>query len=638
VRVSLLLAALICLETGPARSATKDLGQGFLDHGVATPSSCHRGAVATADGQGRPVFLAWLMDHRGSYALLLIDVEAGKVEEHPVTFPLGDSPFASVLSSRGKFYSHFGSHFVEFDPDRRAFTLCRKTAPQMAMSMTEDQQGVIWSATYPQSGLVSFDPKTGQFNDYGHLYKQNWAEYPRSVAVDDAGWVYLAVGSTACQIIAFDPRSRHAVPLVPESQRTHGYASVFPGTDGKVYGQPTTTATDNWLVLYQGKATRVGQRPRFTERRLIAGSQGLYHTAFPDGRRVRDFDLLEQILVVEDPRTKTQKTIRFQCPSEGAHVMGVAAAPGGTLCGGSAFPMRLFSYDPRRDAWVRHAAFGQWNTVARQGGRFFVGAYSGGHLLEWDPAAPWIDTVEGRKDCNPRVLTQCSPTIIRPARLLAHPDGRTIILGGTPAYGMTGGGLLLWDRSRAERVLLTHEQLVPQQATMSLVALPEAKLLGGTTTSPGTGGERKAREAELYLLDMAARKIEWHAPVLPGVHDYTDLCLGPDGLVWGFADRTVFFAFDPARREVVHRRPLAGEFAATVSHQGPRVFVRGPQGEVYALFARAIARIEAKDWNIKLLAKSPVSLTAGGDCLDGRIWFASGSHLCSYALKDVPVR
>jgi hypothetical protein len=634
MRLSLLLVALISLSTVQAQPATKDLGQGFFDHGVATPSSCHRGAVATADGQGRPLFLAWLMDHRGCYALLSIDVDAGKSTEHPVTFPLGDSPFASILSSRGKFYSHFGSHFVEFDPAQRAFTFCRKTAPQMAMSMTEDQHGVIWSATYPQSGLVSFDPQTGQFTDYGHLYKQNWAEYPRSVAADDAGWVYLAVGSTACQIVAFDSRSRKAIPLVPESERTHGYPSVFPGQDGKVYGQPNTGQTDNWLMLHQGQATRVGQRPKFTARPLIEGSQGLFHTLFPDGRRVRNFDLLEGSLVVEDPKTKTknQKSIRFECQSEGAHVMGVAAAPNGTICGGTAFPMRFFSYDPRRDEWVRHPAFGQWNTVGRQGDHFFVGAYAGGHLLEWDPAAPWVDTVEGRQDCNPRVLTRCSPTIIRPARLLAHPDGRTIVVGGTPAYGATGGGLLFWNRSSGERVLLTHEQVLPQHSTMSLVALPGGKLLGGTTTSPGTGGERKAEQAELYLLDEATKRIEWHAPVFPGVQGYTDLCLGPDKLVWGFADRTVFFVFDPASRKVVHQQSVAGEFGGTVSHQGPRVFVRGAKEEVYALFTRALARIEPPDWRIKLLAKSPVSLGAGGDYLDGRLWFASGSHLCSYRL------
>jgi hypothetical protein len=572
------------------------------------------------------------MDHRGCYALLSIDVDAGKAVEHPVTFPLGDSPFASILSSRGKFCSHFGSHFVEFDPAQRSFTRCRKTAPQMAMSMTEDQHGVIWSATYPQSGLVSLDPQTGQFTDYGHLYQQNWAQYPRSVAVDDAGWVYLGVGNTACQIIAFDPRSSKVTPLVPESDRGHGSAIVFAGTDGKVYGQPNTAAADNWLVLYQGQATRVGQRPTFSARPIIAGSQGLFHTVFPDGRRVRDLDLLEGNLVVEDPKDTSQKTIHFEYQSEGAHVMGVAAAPNGTICGGSAFPMRFFGYDPRRDAWERHSAFGQWNTIGRQGDQFFVGAYSGGHLLQWNPAAPWVDTVEGRPDCNPRVLTQCSPTIIRPARLLAHPDGRTIIVGGTPAYGATGGGLLFWDRSRGERVLLTHEQVLPQHATMSLVVLPDGKLLGGTTTSPGTGGERKAQQAELYLLDQATKRIEWHVPVLPGVQGYTDLCLGPDGLVWGIADQTIFFVFDPANRQVVHQQSIAAEFAATVSHQGPRVFVRGPNQEVYALCVRAIARIELPGWRIQLLAKSPVALTAGGDYLAGRLWFASGSHLYSYRL------
>ena len=94
MRLSFLVAAVICLPTGAALSASKDLGQGFADHGVATPSSCHRGAVAAIDGQGRPVFLAWLMDHRGSYALLLIDVDAGKIEEHPVTFPLGETEYA----------------------------------------------------------------------------------------------------------------------------------------------------------------------------------------------------------------------------------------------------------------------------------------------------------------------------------------------------------------------------------------------------------------------------------------------------------------------------------------------------------------------------------------------------------------
>ena len=47
------------------------------------------------------------------------------------------------------------------------------------MSMTEDDDGTIWSATYPNSGMVSYNPDTGEFRDYGSLYEQNWAQYPR---------------------------------------------------------------------------------------------------------------------------------------------------------------------------------------------------------------------------------------------------------------------------------------------------------------------------------------------------------------------------------------------------------------------------------------------------------------------------
>ena len=57
---------------------SQDLGNGFRDHGVATPISNHRGTVATVDGEGRNVVLLWLYDHRGGYALLMIDAETGK--------------------------------------------------------------------------------------------------------------------------------------------------------------------------------------------------------------------------------------------------------------------------------------------------------------------------------------------------------------------------------------------------------------------------------------------------------------------------------------------------------------------------------------------------------------------------------
>ena len=59
-------------------NSARDLGNGLIDHGVASPLSNHRGIVATVDGNGRNVALVWLFDHRGGYAILVIDATVGR--------------------------------------------------------------------------------------------------------------------------------------------------------------------------------------------------------------------------------------------------------------------------------------------------------------------------------------------------------------------------------------------------------------------------------------------------------------------------------------------------------------------------------------------------------------------------------
>ena len=821
------------LTAAGAVGATVDLGNGFRDHGVATPVSNHRGIVATRDGQGRDVVLIWLFDHRGGYALLMVDVDTGKSRQIATPFPpSGDCPYASLLSSHNKFYTHFASHFTEFDPEKGAFTFTKRTEPQMAMGMTEDDAGRIWSVTYPNSGVVCYDPKTQEFRDYGWVHKENWRQYQRYVAADDAGWIYFGIGNTASQIVAMDPKTGKARAILPKNERVRGSASVYRDMNGKVYGCNGGTV---WYELYKGQPRKIDRPKAVNKKNIITGSQGLVHRQFPDGRRLKTCDTVERVLTVEDPKTGTIKKITLEYSSEGAHIMGIAAAPDGTLCGGTAFPMRFFSYNPKADRWINRAAYGQWNTVARQGDRFFVGGYTHGFLLEWDPAEPWVPTVAngnspetigwgytgseyyhfngmiddvriynraldadelndmprdglvacwgfdqatkevardssgngntgkihggtmvagktgnalkldgkddyveipdspalhirdaitisawlfptpphqhgyggiinniaGRSNCrllvlndgrtqaqvfiddsmqvvigpsvknkawnhvvyiydgsreywvvngvrgkeypkrgalytnsNPKFLAQSHPDINRPHDLLACPDGQTVVLAGTPGYGYTGGGLLFWDRRTQTCVLRTHRELLPEQATLSLAPLPDGRIIGGSTTSPGTGGEKKAKQAELYILDLATKKIEWHAPVFPGVQGYTDLCPGPRGLVYGVADRQRFFVFDPEARKIVFEKDTGSTFGPTNSQQGPRVFVRTPEDGTFMLFSKGIAQIDPETFEISLRAVSPVPIGPGGDYFAGRIYFGNGSHLYSWEVPQ----
>jgi len=608
---------------GTAWSATKDLGRGYQDHGAASRVSSHRGIIATVDGEGRNVVLVWLMDHRGGYELLLIDAETGRHQEVPVPFrPKLDSPYASLLSSRNKLYTHFGHHFVEFDPVKRSFTFCARTAYKTAMGMTEDDEGLIWSVTYPNSGVVSFDPATRELKDHGAVYKQDWAQYQRHVAADDKGWIYFGVGHGASQIVAFKPGTAQATLMVTHPRKGHGY--VYRDLDGKVYGH-IYGIKDDWYELYQGKKTRIGEHRKVREKPIITSSQRLFHRDFPDGKKLLSVDTVERVLVVEDPATNEKRRVTFDYHSEGAHVMGLAAAPDGTICGGTSFPVRFFSYDPGADQWTDRTCSGQWNALARQGDRFFAGAYGGGVLMEWNPSQKWAPAAVGKKGGNPRLLTRCTPTINRPHDLLAHPDGRTLVMAGSPGYGRVGGGMLFWDREAENGVLLEHEALIPQHTTISLLALPGRKLLGGTSHAKG---------AELYVMDMGTKKIEWHAVVFPGMTMIYDLCPGPDGLVYGIADKKLFFVFDPIRRKVVYKQDTVDEFGGVRWQQGPRAFVLGPDRTVYLLCAEGIAKVDRATSRVAMLAESPVTITAGGDLLNGRIYFAGASRVYSYGLPS----
>ncbi|MEA3402149.1 MAG: hypothetical protein U9R79_13010 [Armatimonadota bacterium] len=612
-----------------AWAQTQDLGDGFKDHGPVADVAESRGMVCTEDGDGNSVVLVWLFDHRYAYALAVIDAQTGEIEEIPRPIE-NDCPFSSLLASNGRYYTYFGGHFIEFDPRRREFTFVREGPSRAAMSMTEDDSGTVWAAIYPNSDVVSYSPRTGQYRHYGPVYDHPSRQYPRSMAADDHGWVYIGIGLAAGQIIILNPESGQASPVVPaEKVVGKGGVQVYRDLNGRVYGYtPWPDTGRQWYEFYGGQVRKLDEEPDINPKPIVTGSQGLRHRQLPNGERVVKLDLVEGRLIVENPETEETRQLHFNIAGEGGASMGLAAVPGGTLAGGTYIPHRFFSYNPHTDEWTRRACYRQWNTIAGTDDRVYVGTYTEGVLLEWDPAEEWVPTERDNPHSNPRYLaqTRAHPDVGRPYVILAHPDGRHIIMGGSPGYGYTGGGLVFYDREADTAAIVTHEDLILWHSTSALVALPDGRLVGGTTRQPALGGVRKAEVAELYILDMETKQIEWHEPLLEAADRYTDMIVGPDGSVFGVLDRTRLFVFDPVERTILHETDLEETFGPTVFQQGPRVFVQVPDGRIFVLFVSGIAQLDPQTYELTMLAEAPDNLGNGGAYLDGRLYFSGGAH------------
>lgn len=610
----------------------KDYGNGFYDHGTTSNTAYQRGVVATRDGHGANVVLAWLFDHRGSYSLLMTDATTGKSEQFYPPHPIGrDAVYASLLSSSNKYYTLFNGYFTEFDPAARKFTATKQTSPKAAMAMLEDSKSNIWAATYPRAGLVKFDPHTKTLTDYGYLNNENWAQYPKYIAADKHGWIYVGVGTTSSQIIAFNTKSKKSKALLPDDKRVVGTAYVFKSVDGNVYAKVNNDNKLPLLLLKKGKMS-LSKKQQAKPQYFITGNQNLIHRTFLNGDRITNFDLLKRTLSVAD-KNGTISKVPINYETDGSWSLGVTTGPYSKLYGGVTFPMRLFTFDPATGKFENFEEKSQLNAITSYNNKIYSGGYPSGDLIEYDPSKQWVSLSVKSKEPNPTYLIKCSPVINRPHRVIGTKDGSTVILSGTPEYGYTGGGLLFWNLHQKKGTLLKHTDISTHHSTMSLAELTDKKILGGTTVAAGTGGEIKAGKAALYIMDIETKKILWADSLIANAKSYNDLCLSSSGIVYGFVNSNIFFAFDPSLKKIIYQKSIAKDFEQTTGEQCQRIFVKDDHNNIYVLFKKKIGRINQQTHEIETVTESPITISAGGDYLNGRIYFISESHLFSYQLK-----
>ena len=616
--------------------AAPALPAGFTDYGVGAKVAECRGIVAVRDGNGKNLVLALALDESPLGYILATDIESGETKQYRYPEGAGNSAvFASLLSRNGRLYTGAGPVLLEFDPTKREWLF--KGVPQpkagcfVGAAMADGPGGLIFIGTYPNCHLVSYNPQTQEMKDYGQLDPAE--HYFNNLAFDDTGWAYAGIGTARWNIVACNPATGERRQILDEAERRLGTANVYPGTDGKVYGD----AGGQRYRLYEGKAEKIPRDQSAPPQKGLAISWAQKSATFPDGRAVSGYDLPGRSLQVKDPKGGDPKRIPLEYDSGGVMITSLAEGPGGMVYASSAHPMHLVRVDPRAGALadlgaVPRVGGGNFCAMATLGDRVFGAQYSEGGLWAYDATQPWNPEQDvkpfGQPAGNPRPLAFWKDDVCRPRTALVHPDGKHVVIAGFAGYGRVGGGIGIYNLETGQETLLTADkELLPGHSTITLKALPNGDLVGGTSIEAPGGGHVVAKAAELYLLEWATKKIAWHAALLPGAGDIISIQVTGDGLVHGLTANATFFVLDPEERRLVHQESYAAY--GSVPRHALQV---APDGKLYAMLSKAILRITPGTFAHEKMADPPAPITAGGALAGGVLYYASGARVWSYRI------
>jgi hypothetical protein len=627
-----IIAIAALLVAGAAACARGPRLPGVItDHGVASPvgTSAWGGTAATADADGRRLVFIKLWGGGDTASYLFIDAETGRTEQIDPGIG-GIGAYLVFLSPENKVYDTMGEWFLEIDVPTRQIHRIGKIPSGMALSFTMDDDGVIYAGIYPSATLVSYNPRTQKYTDHGQLNKQDWPQYLRPLVIGDQGWIYGGIAIKAGQVVGYNLATGETKAYVPEADRGNGAGEVFRGQDGKVYAKAPGWG---WHALSGGEAVPVETAAEPTQARAV--------DIFPDGSRCVDFDVHNRTLRILDKGAADPREVKFDYECVGPSIFSMVAGPDGRIYGATGVPLRIWRFDPASGEmkdWGLGRHGGHANQFVRQGERLYAAVYSSGSLIELDPSRP-VHDAPIKESTNPRQLHGYKygyggdPDMFgRPHAMLAHPDGVHVVLGGNPARARVGGGLLIYNVKTGEEVVLKPEQLVPDQGVHAMAALADGGLIIGSTTEAATGGSSTATAAMLYRLDWESKQVTARWTLEPQTSSVHDLVVAGDGLVYGLAAGERLFVFDPKNGAFVHDEVLSS-YGRLTGSQAPRTMAIGPDGGIYALFDKAIVRIEPGSFTHREIARSNLEITAGIVIHRNRLYFACGSHLYSCDLS-----
>lgn len=459
-----------------------------------------------------------------------------------------------------------------------------------------DEQGVLWFGTYPHAKVMSYDPASGAFRDYGTQTTE--AAYVFSLGLVD-GKVWAGTGPVP-HLYVIDPDTGDRTEIHPP-EHVMANTQWFIGVDQR---------NDDVLVRLSPRGSydcAVLHLPTMTWSDTIIGGVG---GSMPTGttragityQLVKNADLVgydtrrDRVVPTGFADTDVPAALATTVNSYGIDVVLAPELrlPGETVVG----------ITTDGDLWCYNLATGRTRITAAEilptsseahgigtgpDGRVYIGAYlSSGVMSRIDPATDVITPLRGPKQGDAmtthagRLVVSSYPGAVihvgevdRPWDWGTNPHqvleigrgepwfqdrafglvstGDLLAIGTIADYGELDGALTLLDTASGSCTV--HRGVVAGQSVISL-AHRDGLVYGTTSIHGGLSSKPIATEAKLFIWDVSAAAKVWEGTLSPGAQNAGGLLWGPDGQLVGSTSNGDLFTFDPVARGVTSLVPI----------------------------------------------------------------------------------
>ncbi|NEA31643.1 hypothetical protein [Streptomyces sp. SID13031] len=565
------------------------------------------GTVAPGPDAGKPAI--WNVSTGKPAYLVALDPATGA---SLISAPLGgaDGSYAVTAAPDGTIYvgTYVDGHLYRWRPGsgNTVEDLGRPIASESYLwDLTTDEQGNVYGGTYPNGKVFRYDAATGAVRDYGQITPGQ----PYIKSIGYAGGKIYTGSLPDAHLAELDPVTGTVteIPAPPGLPSPIGIpVNDLNAQDGKLYAR-IATAYPGPLFVYD-LATRA-----WTDE--IPAAHGL--DLSPSGDSGEIYLIQKSELKRYDPATKALTgtgltfTGRIQnARSIGWAELGLPDYPGKSIVG-TLWRGELFHYNPqtgkseilqsavRREPIDILSVAGGKDTVYAGGflnggvslvnpstgaavfnrfsqvealmeasdGKVWIGAYPEARLYSYDPKQPWSSPEyspgpPGTPD-NPKLAVNLKPELQMRARALAEVDGK-IAVGTVPEGDRLGGALVIHDPKT--QTTQTFRNVVQDESVFALAA-DHGAIYGGTSITGGLATTPPTRtEGTVFAWDVRHSRKLWETPIA-GAGTVSSVAIGPDGLLWGVAGKTIF-AVDTLRGRLKRRFDLGttragGDIVAT---------------------------------------------------------------------------